>query len=175
MFISKAYAQATDAIDASMTSLMSDSSGIVAAAPSAGEAFIWNMGLVLVLVAMFYLLLIRPQQKRFKDHSAMLNALKKGDKVITGGGLIGKIEKLVSDEEVIIDLGAGQKVHALRSTIQSKNDNADLMKNVANDAKKPSAKKSTTKTSDSEKSVTQKSTAKKSTAKKSASKKTVKT
>ncbi len=149
MFISKAYAQAHDAIDASMTSLAADTSSAIADTPSAGEAFIWNMGLVLVLVAMFYLLLIRPQQKRFKEHSTMLGALKKGDKVITGGGLIGKVDKLVSDEEVIIDLGGGQKVHALRSTIQSKNDNAALMKTAANDvkssAKKSSAKKSAAK------------------------------
>lgn len=140
MFISKAYAQAHDAIDASMTSLAADIS-TATDAPSAGEAFVWNMGLVLMLVAMFYLLLIRPQQKRFKEHSSMLDSLKKGDKVITGGGLIGKVDKLVSDEEVIIDLGGGQKVHALRSTIQSKNENAALMKNAANDTKSAAKKK----------------------------------
>jgi preprotein translocase subunit YajC len=105
------------------------------AAPSAGEAFAWNMGMVLVLVAMFYVLLILPQQRRFKEHSAMLNALKKGDKVLTTGGLIGTIDKINDGDEVIIDLGNGLKVTALRSAIQAKDDPLKRRK-VANDQKK---------------------------------------
>lgn len=109
MFISKAYAAAEEA------------AATLAATPSAGEAFAWNMGLILVLVVMFYVLLIMPQQKRFKEHSQMLQGLKKGDKVVTGGGLIGKIEKIEDgNEEVVVDLGNNVKVTALRSTIQSK-------------------------------------------------------
>ena len=50
----------------------------------------------------------------------MLNALKKGDKIITGGGFVGKIEKVIGDDEVLVDLGSGVKVTALRSTIQNK-------------------------------------------------------
>jgi preprotein translocase subunit YajC len=91
-------------------------------APAAtGSAVAWNMGLILILVVMFYFLLIRPQQKRFQEHKAMLDALKKGDRVITAGGLIGTIDKLTDgSDEVVVDLGNGMKVTALRSTIQTK-------------------------------------------------------
>lgn len=113
MWISKAYAATTDAAnDLQLEAL--------AAAPSATEAFLWNIGLVFVLVFLFYILLIMPQQKRFKEHSAMLNKLQKGDRVVTGGGLIGKIDHIVNEHDVVIDLGNGVKVTALRSTIQGK-------------------------------------------------------
>lgn len=118
MLISTAYAQQA-AIDATTAA---------AEAPSAANAFAWNMGLILILVVMFYILLIRPQQKRFTAHKAMLDALKKGDKVVTSGGLVGKVDKLTNDEEVIIDLGNGVKVTALRHTIQNKMDKADEAK-----------------------------------------------
>ncbi len=113
MFISKAYAAAEG--------VSTEAAAALAGTPSAGEAFAWNMGLILVLVVMFYVLLIMPQQKRFKEHSQMLQGLKKGDKVITGGGLIGRIEKIEDgNDEVVVDLGNNIKVTALRSTIQSK-------------------------------------------------------
>lgn len=113
MLISKAYAAAVET--ATQVPAMP-------AGPSPAEAFIWNMGLVAVLVVMFYLLLIAPQQKRFKEHSKMLADLKKGDKVVTGGGLVGTIDKISDSDEVVIDLGNGVKVTALRSTITGKND-----------------------------------------------------
>ena len=55
--------------------------------------------LILIFV-IFYFLLIRPQQKRIKEHKAMVNALNRGDQVITAGGLVGKIERLLDDEKV---------------------------------------------------------------------------
>lgn len=91
------------------------------AAPSAGDAFWMNMGLIGVMFILFYVLLIRPQQRRLKLQRDMLDTLKKGDKVITGGGLVGTVSKIVSDSEVEIDLG-GVKVTALRYTIQTKMD-----------------------------------------------------
>lgn len=111
--INEAYAQTVEVPSGDLTPMANPN------APSATEAFIWNIGLVLILVAMFYLLLIRPQQKRFKEHAEMLSALKKGDRVVTSGGLIGKVDKLVDDREVVIDLGSGMKVTALRSAIQA--------------------------------------------------------
>jgi len=124
MLISKAYAAAGETAQAA------------AEAPSATEAFIWNMGLVGVLVALFYVLMILPQQRRFKEHSQMLSELKKGDKVVTGGGLVGKVDKVVSDQELQIDLGGGVKVTALRSSIQGKNE-AYLKGKAANDQDTP--------------------------------------
>ncbi len=104
------------------------------APPSVGEAFAMNMGMVLVLVILFYFLLIKPQQRRFREHSMMLSGLKKGDKVITAGGLIGVIDKISDSDEAVIDLGNGIKVTALRSTIQAKDD-PRLRKKAANDQK----------------------------------------
>ena len=83
-----------------------------------GGIIAWSI--LAVLVIMFYMLLIRPQQKRFQAHKEMLGALKKGDKVVTSGGLVGKIDKLADDDEVIVDLGNGVKVTALLHTIQAK-------------------------------------------------------
>ena len=80
------------------------------------------MGLILVLVMLFYFLLIRPQQKRFAAHKEMVDGLKKGDEVVTAGGLVGKIDKLVDDNEVIVNLGKDMKVTAVRSTLTLKTD-----------------------------------------------------
>ncbi|MGH1404558.1 MAG: preprotein translocase subunit YajC [Alphaproteobacteria bacterium] len=127
MLISKAYAAAQEA-----TGDLTD----LANAPTPMEAFVWNMGLVVILVGLFYVLLIMPQQRRFKEHSEMLGGLKKGDRVVTGGGLVGKVDKLLDEKEVVVDLGNGVKVTALRSMIQGK---ADL-KPVANDTPAPDNK-----------------------------------
>jgi len=94
---------------------------VAAVAPSAGDAFWMNMGLVGIMFILFYVLLIRPQQRRLRQQRDMLDTLKKGDKIITGGGLVGTVSKLVSDSEVEIDLG-GVKVTALRYTIQTRMD-----------------------------------------------------
>lgn len=86
------------------------------ATPSASESFAWNMGLILLMFVLFYVLLIRPQQKRLKAQQAMLGALKVGDKVVTGGGLVGTVSRLANDTEVEVDLGS-VKVTALRYTL----------------------------------------------------------
>lgn len=87
----------------------------------AGQAFMMNMGLILVLVVLFYVLLIIPQQRRFKEHRQMIDAMKKGDKVLTAGGLIGVVDSVNSEKgEVVVDLGNGIKVTALRATIQTR-------------------------------------------------------
>jgi preprotein translocase subunit YajC len=72
--------------------------------------------LVLIFVV-FYFLLIRPQQKKAKDHRATLDALRRGDRVVTGGGIIGTIVRVDSPEEVSIDIAEGVRVRVVRSTI----------------------------------------------------------
>lgn len=87
-----------------------------AAAPSGGPPG-WVQ--ILPLVAMgviFWFLVFRPQMKRHKEHQAKIAGLQKGDRVVTGGGLVGKIVKL-EDHYVDIELGQGMKVKAVRSTI----------------------------------------------------------
>ena len=138
MLISYAYAA---------SEMDSDKLDALANAPSAGEAFMMNIGLIIVLVGMFYVLLIMPQQRRFKEHSEMLSALKKGDRVVTGGGLVGVIEKVVDDKEVLVDLGNGIKVTALRSMIQNKTEltikpanDQDAKEKTSSKGKKPAKK-----------------------------------
>lgn len=91
---------------------------LLSAAASAGEAPpAWLQFLPLVaMVVIFWLLILRPQMRRQKEQAAKLGALKKGDQVLTGGGLIGKIVR-VDDTYVDVELSPGLKVKALKSTI----------------------------------------------------------
>jgi len=73
--------------------------------------------LVLIFVA-FYFLMIRPQQKRMKDLQNAVNAVKKGDQVVTGGGLVGKVTK-VDENEVEVELAPNVKVRAIKATLTS--------------------------------------------------------
>ena len=82
------------------------------------NALIQFLPLVLIFVV-FYFLLIRPQQKKQKEHRAMLDALRRGDRIVTGGGFLGTVSKVVSPEEVEVDLAPNVRVRVLRSTITS--------------------------------------------------------
>jgi preprotein translocase subunit YajC len=87
---------------------------LAAAAPGAAPA--WTQLLMFVpLLLIFYFLIIRPQQRQMKAHKAKIEAVKRGDQVITGGGLVGKVTK-VDDAYVEIDLG-GAKVRAVKATL----------------------------------------------------------
>ncbi len=70
----------------------------------------------LLIFLIFYMLMIRPQQKRMKEHTATIAAVKKGDEVITGGGIRGRVTK-VMDEEVEVEIAAGTKVKIVKSTL----------------------------------------------------------
>jgi preprotein translocase subunit YajC len=70
----------------------------------------------LLIFVIFYLLMIRPQQKRMKEHAAAIAAVKKGDEVITGGGIRGRITK-VMDDDVEVDIGQGVKVRIVKATL----------------------------------------------------------
>jgi len=95
---------------------MTTTSLLAAAAPSAGASFfVQTIPLVLVFV-IFWFLLIRPQQKRMKEHQAQVQAVKKGDRVVTGGGLIGKVTK-VGDTEVEVELAPSVRVQVVKSTL----------------------------------------------------------
>ena len=82
------------------------------------QAMMQFLPLVLIFVV-FYFLLIRPQQKRAKDHKTMLSALRRGDRVVTGGGIIGTVAKVIGDDEVTVDIAEGTRVRVLRSTIST--------------------------------------------------------
>ena len=95
MFISPAYAQATGGADGGFTTLLP---------------------LVLIFVV-FYFLLIRPQQKRAKQHREMLGTVRRGDKIVTGGGIMGTVTKVVNDDELAVEIAEGIKIRVQRSLI----------------------------------------------------------
>ena len=74
--------------------------------------------LILIFV-IFYFFLIRPQQKRVKDHKAMVEGLKRGDEVITSGGIIGIVDRVMEDDKIEVTLAENVKVQIIRSTITS--------------------------------------------------------
>ncbi len=71
--------------------------------------------LVLIFV-IFYFFLIRPQQKKVKDHKAMVEALKRGDKVITSGGIVGIVERIIDNEKVEVKISDNVNVEVVRAT-----------------------------------------------------------
>jgi len=95
VFITPAYAQA-------------------AGAPGMGD-FVGMILPLVMIMAVFYFLLIRPQQRKLKEHQEMLKKVSKGDTVITQGGLIGKVVKVVDDSELQVEIGENVKVRVLRS------------------------------------------------------------
>ena len=75
--------------------------------------------LILIFV-IFYFFLIRPQQKKVKEHKAMVESLKRGDKVVTSGGITGTVERLIANDKVEVEIAENVKVEIVKSTgIQS--------------------------------------------------------
>jgi preprotein translocase subunit YajC len=101
MLISSAYAQAPGA------------------APGGLDSQIMSFAPLVLIFVVFYFLLIRPQQKRMKQHKEMLGAIRRGDRVVTNGGIIGTVNKVVNNDEIILEIADGIKVRALRSGIAS--------------------------------------------------------
>ncbi len=97
MFINSAFAQTTDA------------------AAATGSVFMQFVPLLLIFVV-FYFMLIRPQQKKLNEHQKMLESLRRGDKVVTGGGIIGVVSK-VEDNELTIEIADNVRVRVQRGTI----------------------------------------------------------
>ncbi|MCR9112703.1 MAG: preprotein translocase subunit YajC [Rhodobacteraceae bacterium] len=80
------------------------------------EGFAQFVPLILIFAIMWFLL-IRPQQKKLKEHQAMVAALRKGDQVVTQGGLIGKVTRVKEAEEVEVEIATGVKVRVVKNTI----------------------------------------------------------
>lgn len=98
MFISPAYAQA-------------------APGPGgAGDIFLQLMPFVLI-IAVMYFLVIRPQQQRMKAHQQLVAAIKRGDVVVTSGGIIGKVVKVLENDEVMVEIAEDVRIKVIKSTI----------------------------------------------------------
>ena len=83
-----------------------------------GSGFAQFVPLILIFV-IFYFFLIRPQQKKVKEHKLMVSALKRGDEVITSGGIVGKIERVLGDDKVDILISENVTIQVVQSTVQS--------------------------------------------------------
>jgi preprotein translocase subunit YajC len=98
MFISEAYAQAAGASAGGIDSLQ-------------------QFAPLILIFVVFYFLLLRPQQKKVKAHREMVTQLRRGDRVLTQGGIIGQINKVISDTELSVEIADGVRVRVLRSSI----------------------------------------------------------
>ena len=92
-----------------------------------GSGFAQFIPLILIFV-IFYFFLIRPQQKKVKEHKLMVSALKRGDEVVTSGGIVGKIERVLGDDKVDILIAENVTVQVVQSTIQSLLNKSDTKK-----------------------------------------------
>lgn len=113
MFISEAFAQSAGGV-------------------GGGGAFQAFLPLILIFVV-FYFLLIRPQQKKMKQHREMLDAIRRGDKVVTGGGIMGTVTKVDSDTEVTVEIAKDVKVKIQRGTISAVVNRTEPVGGAAND------------------------------------------
>ncbi len=86
------------------------------ASASSGAALFMNIAPLILIFVVFWFLLIRPQQRRMKEHGAKIAAVKRGDNIVTGGGLLGKVTK-VEDDHVEVEIASGVKVRAVKSTL----------------------------------------------------------
>ena len=83
-----------------------------------GQGITQFIPLILIFI-IFYFFLIRPQQKRVKDHKIMVDALKRGDEIITSGGIIGTVERVMEDDRIEVLIDENTKVQIIRSTVTS--------------------------------------------------------
>ena len=83
-----------------------------------GSGFTQFIPLILIFV-IFYFFLIRPQQKKVKDHKLMVAALKRGDEVVTAGGVIGTVERILGDDKIDLSISENVTIQVVQSTIQS--------------------------------------------------------
>jgi preprotein translocase subunit YajC len=84
--------------------------------PLGGDTFGMLIPFVLIIVMMYFLIL-RPQQKRMKEHQELVKNLRRGDSVVTSGGLIGKVTKVIDDEHIEVEISEGVRVRQVRSMI----------------------------------------------------------
>ncbi|MDE2445956.1 MAG: preprotein translocase subunit YajC [Alphaproteobacteria bacterium] len=106
------------------------------ATPGAGDiiGFVFPM---IAIAAVFYFFMIRPQQAKAKEHQAMLSKVARGDTVVTHGGLIGKVVRVVDDNELLVEVGKGVEVRVLRQGLADVRAKGEPMKaEAANDTKK---------------------------------------
>jgi preprotein translocase subunit YajC len=88
-----------------------------AAGAGPGGGFLGSLIPLVLIFVIFYFLLIRPQQKRVKEHKNMVDNLRRGDRVVTGGGIVGEVKKVKEGDEVEVEIAKDVVVKVYRSTI----------------------------------------------------------
>lgn len=88
-----------------------------AAGGAGGAEFVISLLPFILIFVIMYFLIIRPQRNRMKAHQEMVSGLKRGDTVVTAGGLIGKITKVVDDNEIQVEFAEGMRVRVVRNTV----------------------------------------------------------
>ena len=83
-----------------------------------GSGFAQFIPLILIFV-IFYFFLIRPQQKKIKEHKSMVASLQRGDEVVTSGGIVGKIDRVLDDDKIDITIAENVTVQVIKSTVSS--------------------------------------------------------
>ncbi len=99
-----------------MSMALLQSTPAAGAEPGSMSGFLVGIVPWLLIFVIFYVLMIRPQQRRVKEHQAAIAAVKKGDDVVTGGGIRGKVTK-VSDDEAEVEIASGVRVRVVKSTL----------------------------------------------------------
>jgi preprotein translocase subunit YajC len=118
MFITSAFAQA-------------------GATPGVNDIFGMMLPLLLIMVV-FYFLLIRPQQRKMRDHQQLVKNVRRGDSIVTSGGLVGKISKVVDDNEVLVDIADNVQVRMMKHAISEVRTKGEPVKQV--ESAKPAKK-----------------------------------
>ena len=103
-------------MDALLDFLISSAAAQDAATPTGVGAGLSGLLLPVMLIVVFYFLLIRPQQKKQKEHRAMVAALKRGDRVVTNGGIYGQVSH-VADDHLMVEIADGVKIKVARDAI----------------------------------------------------------
>jgi preprotein translocase subunit YajC len=121
MFVTEAFAQAAPAV------------------PGAGD-MIGFIAPMIAIIGVFYFFMIRPQQQKAKEHQRMLMQVTRGDTIVTNGGLIGKVVRVVDDNELLVEVGENVRVRVLRMGVSDLRSKGEPMKAEAS-AEKPAKKK----------------------------------
>lgn len=90
-------------------------------APQSVDGVLMQFLPLFLIFGVFYFLLIRPQQKRYEQHKSMVEGIRRGDKVVTGGGILGTVVRADMGDEVLVEIADNVKVRVLKSTITSVN------------------------------------------------------
>lgn len=99
-----------------MTDILLQTLAAASANPNSASAILIGIAPWLLIFVIFYVLMIRPQQQRVKQHQAAIAAIKKGDEVVTGGGIRGRVTK-VTDDEAEVEIAQGVKVRVVKGTL----------------------------------------------------------